>query len=174
MDDEEEWMTPTQYAVHRGCSPTTVYKRIKEGSVKQRGDKKIHAGTADENWNLTGQSVRVDGTGPRVLMVADQSKLIESKTSIMQDKARNEKLKAEREEIKLAQLRGQLINKAQVLSHIESISRRNADSWLVFAQEVSVELADEIGCDPDMLFAHLDNAVRVQLKTVSELEFEIE
>lgn len=168
-----ERMSVTLYAEYRKCSEPTVRKRIKEGSVVLGEDKKLDVALADANWNAGSQRIRDVETPPKTIAVQDQSEANKTKNSLLDDKARNERLKAEKEEIKLAQLRGELIDKAQVLSHVESVSRRNADSWLVFAQDVSVELADELGCDPDMLFAHLDNAVRVQLQTVSELEFEI-
>lgn len=174
MTEKSDWVSIADYASNRDCSARTVRNRIKSGCFKQNDEGLINGKEADANWNKFSKRARVSPEQVTPENAEQHSKLLEQKNDLMADRSRTERLKADKEEIKLAQLRDELINKKNILNMIESTSRRNADSWLSFAQEVSIELADEIGCDPDELYAHLDNAVRLHLQKAGKLEFKLD
>lgn len=78
-------------------------------------------------------------------------------------RAELERTRADREALKLAQERGQLVDREAVERQTFARARAERDAWLGWVGRASSELAAETGADGGALFAALDRLVREQL-----------
>ncbi|MEM9839467.1 MAG: hypothetical protein AAF830_09985 [Pseudomonadota bacterium] len=83
-------------------------------------------------------------------------------------RAELDKLKAERERLKIAQIKGELIPRDVASRVVFERARMERDSWTAFASRVSATIAMETGADQSKLFAALDREVRAQLQELAD------
>jgi hypothetical protein len=170
----KKFMTVGEYANHKGVSSATVYKRIREGAFTRRdSDGLIDVAYADSQWYSATSRVRITG------MQSDESgrisqDVLDDKEKLIKERARKEALIAEKEEINLAKLKGTVIDKKKVEDLVYTISKQNAEAWLKWPNEVALELAGELDCDPSLLNSLLQREVRHQLELVATLRFDLE
>jgi hypothetical protein len=162
------------YARHRGVTDTAVHKAIKMGRITPEADGTLDPVKADQDWARNTDTPRV-GTQQR----APQVKVAEAAdppgnlpaggTSLLQARTVNEVVKAQTNKVRLAQLKGELVDRLQAIAHVFKLARTERDAWLNWPARVSALLAAELGVDAHVLHVALENAVRAHLQELGEL-----
>ena len=168
------------YARHRGVTDTAVRKAIQTGRITPEADGTIDSARADRDWARNTESPR-SGTkqqAPRVKApdlgsdVPGQS--AGGGTSLLQARTVNEVVKAQTNKVRLARLKGELVDRSQALAQVFKLARTERDAWLNWPARVSALLAAELGVDAHTLHVVLENAVREHLNELGEVKIKVE
>ena len=165
------------YARHRGVSDTAVHKAIRAGRITPEPDGTLVAEKADREWDRNTEAPRV-GTSHRAERVAVQERPTEpgaqalgtGGTSLLQARTVNEVVKAQTNKVRLARLKGELVDRPQAIAHVFQLARTERDAWLNWPARISAQLAAELGVDPHALHVALENAVRAHLQELGDLK----
>jgi hypothetical protein len=153
-------MSQRAYGRHRGVSEAAVRKAIGSGRISAMPDGSIEPDSADRQWNgNTNQKMGSDGA-------ASQS----TSGSLLQARAVHEVVKVQTSKVRLSKLRGDLIDRNQVVSQVFRLARAERDAWLNWPTRVAAEMAAALTVDPHKLGVALDAAVREQLKSLGSLQ----
>jgi hypothetical protein len=90
-------------------------------------------------------------------------------TSLLQARTVNEVVKAQTNKVRLARLKGELVDRPQAIAHVFKLARTERDAWLNWPARVSAQLAAQLGADPHAVHVALENAVREHLQELGEL-----
>jgi len=184
------------YARHRGVTDTAVHKAIRSGRVTPEPDGTVDATRADLEWARNTDSPK-QGTKQRATTVniphSDaQSSGAASKasddssgagasasqgssssggggTSLLQARTVNEVVKAQTNKVRLARLKGELVDRPQAIAHVFKLARSERDAWLNWPARVSAEMAVKLGIEPHPMHVALENAVRDHLQELGDL-----
>ena len=77
-------------------------------------------------------------------------------------------VKAQTNKVRLARLKGELVDRSQALAQVFKLARTERDAWLNWPARVSALLAAELGVDAHTLHVVLENAVREHLRELGE------
>lgn len=169
------------YARHRGVSHVAVKKAIDTGRITPLSDGTIDPETADREWaqNTTTPRSKSSPAKP-VPMVSVEPEPIRhetstaalptSSTSLVQARTANEVVKAQTNKIRLAQLKGELVDRSQAVAHVFKLARAERDAWLNWPARVSSQMAAELGVDSHLMHVTLEKAVREQLIDLGDLK----
>jgi len=184
------------YARHRGVTDTAVHKAIRSGRVTPEPDGTVDATRADLEWARNTDSPK-QGTKQRATTVniphSDaQSSGAASKasddssgagasasqgssssggggTSLLQARTVNEVVKAQTNKVRLARLKGELVDRPQAIAHVFKLARSERDAWLNWPARISAEMAVKLGIEPHPMHVALENAVRDHLQELGGL-----
>ncbi len=167
------------YARHRGVTDTAVHKAIRAGRITPEPDGTIDAATADAEWTRNSAPAR-NGTqarAPRIAVpeAADAGRdtsaaaLPAGGASLLQARTVNEVVKAQTNKVRLARLKGELVERSQVVAHVFKLARDERDAWLNWPARVSAQMAATLAVDPHALHLALEAAVRDHLRELGEL-----
>jgi hypothetical protein len=164
------------YARHRGVSDTAVHKAIRTGRITPEADGTIDPERADRDWAKNSDSPR-EGTARRAETVAVKEVASEPAapafhtggTSLLQARTVNEVVKAQTNKLRLAQLKGDLVDRAQAIAQVFKLARSERDAWLNWPARVSAQLASQLGVDAHTLHVALEAAVREHLQELGDV-----
>jgi len=163
------------YARHRGVSDTAVHKAIRSGRITPETDGTIDAARADRDWARNTEAPHPGTRQPPVTVRVpeageDHTPLLPARgTSLLQARTVNEVVKAQTNKVRLARLKGELVDRAQAITHVFRLARTERDAWLNWPARISAPLAATLGVDPHALHVALDAAVREHLQELGEL-----
>ena len=92
-----------------------------------------------------------------------------SGTSLLQARTVNEVVKAQTNKVRLARLKGELVDRPQAIAHVFKLARSERDAWLNWPARVSAQMAVKLGLDPHPMHVALENAVREHLQELGDL-----
>ena len=167
------------YARHRGVTDTAVHKAIRTGRVTPEADGTIDADRADSDWARNTDSPK-RGTNQRAESVVVREVSGEPSTglpsspgtggtSLLQARTVNEVVKAQTNKVRLARLKGELVDRPQAIAHVFKLARSERDAWLNWPARVSAEMAVKLGLDPHPMHVALENAVREHLQELGDM-----
>lgn len=168
------------YARHRGVSDTAVHKAIRAGRITPEADGTLDPDKVDREWNKNTEAP-VQGTQRRAetITVKESPTATEPQspglssgtggTSLLQARTVNEVVKAQTNKVRLARLKGDLIDRSQAIAHVFQLARNERDAWLNWPARVSAQMAATLGMDAHALHIALDEAVRTHLMELGEL-----
>ena len=164
------------YARHRGVSDTAVHKAIRAGRITPEADGTIDPERADRDWAKNSDSPR-EGTARRAETVAVKEPASEpvtpafhtGGTSLLQARTVNEVVKAQTNKVRLAQLKGDLVDRSQAIAQVFKLARAERDAWLNWPARISAQLASQLGVDAHTLHVALEAAVREHLLELGEV-----
>jgi len=181
------------YARHRGVTDTAVHKAIRSGRINALPDGTIDPDQADGQWErntsapTTGThrptvKVRVpDVDDPRGGAGAGSSSSGSSVgtggtggTSLLQARTVNEVVKAQTNKVRLARLKGELIDRPQAIAHVFKLARAERDAWLNWPARVSAQMAAKLEIDAHTMHVALENAVREHLQELGNLQASVD
>lgn len=167
------------YARHRGVSHVAVMKAIEAGRVTPEADGSINPERADREWNQNTVSPRkrpaVDNQAVPQHAAREQSpepataNLSANGTSLLQARTVNEVVKAQTNKVRLARLKGDLVDRSQAIAHVFRLARTERDAWLNWPARVSAQMAAKLDVDAHALHVILETAVREHLMELGEL-----
>ena len=180
------------YARHRGVSHVAVKKAIDTGRITPLPDGTIDPVAADAQWAAnttpTRRSVaaepREEPQAPAAARDIPQASakvvresaepptpaLSTGGTSLLQARTVNEVVKAQTNKVRLARLKGELVDRSQAVAHVFKLARAERDAWLNWPARISSQMAAGLGVDPHVLHVALDAAVRQQLQDLGDLQ----
>jgi len=180
------------YARHRGVSHVAVKKAIDTGRITPLPDGTIEPVVADAQWaaNTTPNRRSVTGEArevPQAPAVAREIPQASAKvvreagepstpalstggTSLLQARTVNEVVKAQTNKVRLARLKGELVDRSQAVAHVFKLARAERDAWLNWPARISAQMAAGLNVDPHVLHVALDAAVRQQLQDLGDLQ----
>ncbi len=162
------------YARHRGVTDTAVHKAIRTGRITPEADGSIDADRADGEWARnteppkTGtrkQAVKVTANGEP----AAPSSVAPGGTSLLQARTVNEVVKAQTNKVRLARLKGELVDRPQAIAHVFRLARNERDAWLNWPARIASQLAAKLGVTPHVMHVELEAAVRDHLQELGDI-----
>ncbi|OAI79634.1 elements of external origin [Ralstonia solanacearum] len=166
------------YARHRGVSDAAVRKAIAAGRITPEADGTVDADRADAEWARNTEAPR-NGTRTRPVRVAVPQEGGQAPdgpaasptggTSLLQARTVNEVVKAQTNKVRLARLKGELVDRSQAIAHVFTLARAERDAWLNWPARVSAQMAATLGVDPHPMHVALEAAVRDHLQALGEL-----
>ena len=171
------------YARHRGVSHVAVKKAIDSGRITPEPDGTIEPNRADLEWarntvsarkaapiNATPAAVETPRARPQETPEPVAPALSAGGASLLQARTVNEVVKAQTNKVRLAQLKGELVDRAQAVAHVFKLARAERDAWLNWPARVSAQIAAGLGVEPHALHVALDAAVREQLQDLGDVQ----
>ena len=178
------------YARHRGVTDTAVHKAIRSGRINALPDGTIDSDQADDQWARNTSAPKtgtqrptvkvkvpeVDGDGggggekSAALNTSNSSSGGAGGTSLLQARTVNELVKAQTNKVRLARLKGELIDRPQAIAHVFKLARSERDAWLNWPARVSAQMAAKLELDAHTMHVALENAVREHLQELGNLQ----
>jgi hypothetical protein len=188
------------YARHRGVSHVAVKKAIDTGRITPLPDGTIDPVAADAQWaantTLTHRSVAAEPReAPQAPAAAREMPQVPASastrpqrdaadpptpalstggTSLLQARTVNEVVKAQTNKVRLARLKGELVDRSQAVAHVFKLARAERDAWLNWPARISSQMAAGLGVDAHVLHVALDAAVRQQLQDLGDLQAKVD
>lgn len=171
------------YARHRGVSDAAVRKAIAAGRITPNADGTLDPAQADAQWSRNTEAPRVGSRTPaaRAPVPTDAAPSADASAalpaggaSLLQARTVNEVVKAQTNKVRLARLKGELVDRNQAIAHVFKLARTERDAWLNWPARISAQMAARLGVDPHTLHVALEAAVREHLQELGELRPRIE
>ena len=169
------------YARHRGVSHVAVKKAIDTGRITPEADGTIEPNRADLEWAQNTVAARKPVAAKTVSPAAEPIRpasapvepvappLSAGGTSLLQARTVNEVVKAQTNKVRLAQLKGDLVDRSQAIAHVFRLARTERDSWLNWPARISAEMAAKLEVDAHELHVALESAVRDHLIELGDM-----
>jgi len=185
-----------KYAEMRGVSHTAVGKAIKSGRITPEPDGTIDPVKVDRQWatqtdpaKQRGPNTQAMGAAatkpvPRSAIDAVGATLSEAgaatdqtaggvEVSFIRARLANEVLKAQTTKVKLAKMKGELVDLARATAIVFDLARSERESWLIWPPRVAESMAAELGVDPHQMEQVLDKYLRKHLVDMAEVKIEL-
>lgn len=181
-----------------GVSETAVRKALADGRIELEFDGKIDPDKADRMWAATTEAAKqrdndlISERRKRAWRedADDDLKPVPNEAASAVDRhapdtgdshtvtyaksrAANEAIKAQMNELRLQALRGELVNRQDVETHVFDLARKERDSWLQFPARKSANMAAELGVDAHLMEQALDRYIRDHLTELAEVKIDI-
>ncbi|MDG9670895.1 elements of external origin [Hahella sp. CR1] len=157
------------YARHRGVSDTAVRKAIQTGRITPEQDGTLDQERADREWERNTESPKVGSRRGVVKARTPEEISSNGNASLLQARTVNEVVKAQTNKVRLARLKGELVDRSQAIAHVFQLARTERDAWLNWPSRVSPHMAAQLGVDPHTFHVALESAVREHLQELGEL-----
>ena len=182
------------YARHRGVTDTAVHKAIRSGRIHALSDGTIDPNQADAQWERNTSAPKTGTQRPTVKVKVPEvdgevggggerngvGAAINTSsggsgaggaggTSLLQARTVNEVVKAQTNKVRLARLKGELIDRPQAIAHVFKLARSERDAWLNWPARVSAQMAAKLELDAHTMHVALENAVREHLQELGNL-----
>ena len=168
------------YARHRGVAESAVRKAIASGRITLEPDGTIDPVKADRQWDLQTDPVKRRPAGkpvPRSARKAVDDTLSEAgpvgPAAFMRARAAREMIGAQTAKVKLAKLKGELVDKAKATALVFDLARRERDAWMNWPPRVAADMAAELGVDAHLMEQVLEHHLRRHLAELAEIEIEL-
>lgn len=163
------------YARHRGVTDTAVHKAIRAGRITPEADGSINANRADQEWARNTDAPRTGTLKQAVKIAAPEAggdvpaTSPAGGTSLLQARTVNEVVKAQTNKVRLARLKGELVDRPQAIAHVFKLARSERDAWLNWPARISAQMAAKLGLDPHAMHVALETVVREHLQELGDL-----
>ena len=198
-----EGMSERQYAAHVGLSRGAIQKAKDTGRLVQHADGSIDAIASDARRAAMTDPAKQRGlkaaaapATPKLKPVPDTALSAVGETlrdeglpapvsgggtTFLQARTANEVLKAQERKLKLAQLKGELIDRNRAVGLVFRLAREERDAWVTWparaaalmASELGVMIADHGALEPAMMQKVLEAHVRAQLDSLAEVRIDL-
>ena len=182
------------YARHRGVTDTAVHKAIRSGRINALPDGTIDSDQADAQWERNTSAPKTGTQRPTVKVkvpevdgevggggerssagnTSNSSSGGAGGTSLLQARTVNEVVKAQTNKVRLARLKGELIDRPQAIAHVFKLARSERDAWLNWPARVSAQMAAKLELDAHTMHVALENAVREHLQELGNLTVSVD
>ena len=81
----------------------------------------------------------------------------------------NEVVKAQTNKVRLARLKGELVDRSQEIAHVFKLARSERDAWLNWPARISAQMAARLAVDAHAMHVALEAAVREQLQELGDM-----
>jgi hypothetical protein len=185
------------YARHRGVTDTAVHKAIRSGRIEALADGTIDPDQADAQWARNTSAPKTGTQRPTVKVKVQEADGGDGErngagatsnsgsggaggvggaggTSLLQARTVNEVVKAQTNKVRLARLKGELIDRPHAIAHVFKLARSERDAWLNWPARVSAQMAAKLELDAHTMHVALENAVREHLQELGNLQASVD
>ena len=176
------------YARHRGVSHVAVKKAIDTGRITLGGDGTLDPDRADREWGQNTASPRKSSSASKVAATSKPLRVVAQEqatdappptlsaggTSLLQARTVNEVVKAQTNKVRLARLKGDLVDRSQAIAHVFRLARTERDAWLNWPARISAQMAAKLEVDAHALHIAIEAAVREHLMELGELRARVD
>ena len=166
------------YARHRGVTDTAVHKAIRAGRITPEADGTVDADRADREWARNSDTPKAGTRAKATKVVVPETgtpsndgpaALPTGGTSLLQARTVNEVVKEQTNKVRLARLKGEMVDRPQAIAHVFKLARSERDAWLNWPARISAQMAAKLDVDPHAMRVALEAAVREHLQELGEL-----
>ena len=93
--------------------------------------------------------------------------------SFLRARMANEVIKAQTAKVKLAKMKGELVDRARTTAAVFDLARRERDAWQNWPPRVAANMAAELGVEPHKMEQVLDKYLRKHLADMAEVKLEL-
>jgi hypothetical protein len=184
------------YARHRGVAENAVRKAIAAGRITLEPDGTIDPEKADRDWAVRtdpaqqrgrhapmaekpARETSQDRAVPRTALDTVQKTLRESgeksegDVTFLRARTANEVIKAQERSVRLAKIKGELVDRARAVATVFSLARHERDAWVQWPARVAALMANELRVDPHQMETVLEKHVRRHLAELSDVRVEL-
>jgi hypothetical protein len=182
------------YARHRGVAENAVRKAVASGRITLEADGTIDPAKADRDWasrtdpsqqrgahapTAEKAATTQDKAVPRAAVDAVQRTLRDSgekpegDVTFLRARTANEVIKAQERSVRLAKIKGELVDRARAIAAVFGLARRERDAWVQWPARVAALMANELHVDPHAMETVLDKHVRRHLAELSDVRVEL-
>jgi hypothetical protein len=185
------------YARHRGVAENAVRVAIASGRITLEPDGTIDPAKADAEWAARtdpsqqrgrralpkdGQKETQADAGKAVPLAAvdavqktlrESGEKPEGDVTFLRARTANEVIKAQERSVRLAKIKGELVDRARAVATIFGLARRERDAWVQWPARVAALMAAELQVDPHQMETVLEKHVRRHLAELSDVRVEL-
>ena len=185
-------MSERQYAAHVDLSRGAIQKAKETGRLVQHADGSIDAVASDTRRAAMTDPAKQRGAkattsppaAPKLKPVPDTAlsavgetlrehglvpPVTGGSTTFLQARTANEVLKAQERKLKLAKLKGALIDRDRVTALVFRLAREERDAWVTWPARAAALMASELSVAPAAMQKVLEKHVRAQLDDLAEV-----
>ena len=194
-------MSERRYAAHVGLSRGAIQKAKEAGRLVHHADGSINAAASDVHRAAMTDPAKQRGDArnapaPKLKPVPDAAlstvgetlreqglaaPLTGGGTTFLQARTANEVLKAQERKLKLAKLKGELIDRDRAVGLVFRLAREERDAWVTWPARAAALMASELGVmiaghgslEPVMRQQVLEAQVRAQLDSLAEVRIDL-
>jgi hypothetical protein len=154
------------YAKLKGISESAVRKAVKTGRLTPLADGTLDPAVTDQQWRQN-TNQRMDTHAH-----TNTSEPVKTPTSgsLLQARTASEIVRAQTGKVRLARLKGELIDRNQAIAQIFKLARTERDAWINWPARVSAEMAASLNVDAHKMHITLESAVREHLQELGALQ----
>jgi len=186
-----EGMSERQYAAHVDLSRGAIQKAKESGRLVQHADGSIDAVASDARRAAMTDPAKQRGApaialppAPKLKPVPDTAlsavgdtlrehglvpPVTGGSTTFLQARTANEVLKAQERKLKLAKLKGALIDRDRAVGLVFRLAREERDGWVTWPARAAALMASELSVAPAAMQKVLEKHVRAQLDDLAEV-----
>jgi len=167
-----------------GVSETAVRKALAAGRIARDPDGSFDVAKVKRQWGGNTDAAQQRPTakaGLRPVPAAALASVRETlrdqgeepapgSPSFLQARTANEVLKAQERKLRLARLKGELIDRARATAQVFTLARQERDAWVQWPARVAADLAAELGLETHTVQTALEAAVKARLAELAELK----
>lgn len=186
------------YARHRGVTENAVRAAIAAGRIAVEPDGTIDPVKADKDWTAKTDPAKQrrvhaaiepkatvaatpaqDKPVTRTALDAVQKTLQDSgakkegDVTFLRARTANEVIKVQERGVRLAKIKGELVDRARAVATIFGLARRERDAWVQWPARVSALMAAELHVEPHQMETVLEKYVRRHLTELADVKFEL-
>lgn len=160
---DAQWASQTDPAKRRGPHAQALGITTAAGTARAAAATKPVPRSAIES---VGETLREAGADPEPGAGGGE-------VSFLRARMANEVLKAQTAKVKLAKMKGELVDRARTTAMVFDLARRERDAWQNWPARVAANMAADLGVDAHRMEQVLDSYLRKQLADLAEVKIEL-
>ena len=175
-------MSERQYAAHVGLSRGAIQKakaagRLvlhEDGSIDATASDRLRVETTDPSKTRKAQKLKrvpeaaVSAVGDTLREQGMAAPVAGGGTTFLQAKTAHEVLKAQERRIRLAKLKGELVDRDRATALVFRLAREERDAWVNWPARVAALMAAELGTETAAMQKVLEAHVRANLEELAQ------
>mgnify|MGYP003606457120 FL=1 len=159
---DRQWDAQTDPAKQRGAHARALGAATAAGTARASAATRPVPRAAIES---VGETLREAG--------ADPDPGAGGEVSFLRARMANEVLKAQTAKVKLARMKGELVDRARTTTMVFDLARRERDAWQNWPARVAANMAADLGVDAHRMEQVLDTYLRQHLADLAEVKIDL-
>lgn len=180
------------YARHRGLAENAVRHAIARGRITLEPDGTIDPEKADREWAASTDPAQQRPAASKLPRETPPARAVpraaldaigavagetpgkpDGDVTFLRARTANEVIKAQERSIRLAKIKGELVDRARAINTIFALARRERDAWVQWPARVAALMAADLRVDPHHMETVLEQHVRRHLTELSDVKIEL-
>lgn len=159
---DRQWSTQTDPAKQRGPNAQAMGTATAAGTARAGATKPVPRSAIE----AVSETLREHGAEPDPTAGGGE-------VSFLRARMANEVLKAQTAKVKLAKMKGELVDRSSAMAVVFDLARRERDAWQNWPPRVAANMAAELGVDAHKMEQVLDKYLRKHLADMAEVKIEL-
>lgn len=158
---DRQWDAQTDPAKQRGPNAQAMGAATAAGTARASATKPVPRSAIE----AVSETLREAGAEPDPTAGGE--------VSFLRARMANEVIKAQTAKVKLAKMKGELVDRARTTALVFDLARRERDAWQNWPPRVAANMAAELGVDPHKVEQVLDKYLRKHLADLAEVKIDL-